>query len=108
MEHPPRPERITMKTIWYGLLELFNLERGLIFTFIALTLHPGKALRTFLTEDRSRLVPPFRFLLFAVALAAFITVQYMKSSEFMAEMRAGFESGYRAGSENSEVDTEKM
>lgn len=108
MEHSPRPERITMKTIGYGLLELFNLERGLVHTLIALTIQPGKALRTYLAEDRTRLVPPFRFLLFAVAAAAFITVQYMKSSEFMAEMRAGFESGYRAGSENGELDTEKM
>lgn len=108
MQHPQRPERITMKTIGYGLLDIFNLERGLIHTIIALTIQPGKALRTYLTENRTRLVPPFRFLLFAVAVAAFITVQYMKSSEFMAEMRAGFEYGYRAGSENGEIDTEKM
>jgi len=97
-----------MKTIWHSVLDVFDLERGLIYTTIALTRRPGKALRTYLTEDRTRLVPPLRFLVFVVAIAAFITVQYMKNSDFLEQMRAGFEYGYRAGDGDGDVDMEAM
>ncbi len=108
MENNSRPERITMKTIWHSVLDVFDLEHGLIYTTIALTLRPGEALRTYLKEDRTRLVPPLRFLVFAVAIAAFITVQYMKNSAFLEQMRTGFEYGYRSGGGDGEVDMELM
>ncbi len=97
MEKPGQPvERITMKSILEGILDVFNLEHGLIYTVVALTIRPGKAIRTYLYEDRTKLVKPFRFLLLTIALATFATVQYFKYSEAGAEFAAGFADGYRS------------
>jgi hypothetical protein len=80
MEQPQHPERITMRTIWQGVLEMFNLERGLIQSTITLTKRPGQAIREYLLEDRQRLMPPFRYLIFMVAIGTFVTVQYFNSN----------------------------
>ncbi len=83
MQQPSPPPRITMSTIWYSVLDIFNIEKGLIYSLIALTTHPGRAIRTYLYEDRSRLMPPFRLLILTVAIGTFITIQYFKSNSFL-------------------------
>lgn len=104
LQQTPRPERITMRTIWQGLLDSFNLERGLIGTTISLTKHPGQAIRAYLLEDRERLIPPFRYLFFMVAIGTFITVQYFNSQDsWIEKFRTDFERGYEnAANSNQE------
>ncbi len=94
MEQFSRPERITMKTIWLGLMDIFNLERGLGYTLVALTVRPGHAIREYLEENRTRLVPPFRFLILTVAIGTFLTVQYFNQSDFFEQFQKGIEQGY--------------
>ncbi|NUO01712.1 MAG: DUF3667 domain-containing protein [Saprospiraceae bacterium] len=101
METPPSPPRITMRSIFEGILDIFNLEHGLIYTSIALTLKPGIAIRTYLYEDRTRLVKPFRFLLLTIALATFATIQYFKYSLAGEEISAGFFDGLQQGTESA-------
>lgn len=98
MESPLKPERITTRTIWHGVLDIFNLERGLIQTTFSLTRRPGHAIREYLLEDRERLMPPFRYLLFMVAVAALITVQYFNSNPSWME---GFTQGYKSATEGA-------
>ncbi|MDX1939563.1 MAG: DUF3667 domain-containing protein [Saprospiraceae bacterium] len=98
-QQTPHPERITSKTIWHGLLDIFNLERGLIYTVVALTTKPGAALREYLYENRKKLVPPFRFLIFTVAIGTFLTLQYFKYNE-LAQL---FETGFKQGAEQEDL-----
>lgn len=101
MEQPLKPERITLRTIWHGILDIFNLERGLIQTTLTLTKRPGQAIREYLLEDRERLMPPFRFLIFMVAIGTFITVQYFNSNpDWMTEFKEGYKSAATGDSRN--------
>jgi hypothetical protein len=101
MEQPQNPERITMRTIWHGVLDIFNLERGLIQTTLTLTRRPGQAIREYLLEDRERLMPPFRYLIFMVALGTFITVQYFNSNpDWMTEFKEGYKTAATGDSRN--------
>ena len=97
METPTPPSRITMRSIFEGILDTFNLERGLIYTSIALTTKPGIAIRTYLYEDRTKLVKPFRFLVLTIAVATFVTVQYFKYSSAGEEFALGFSEGFGKG-----------
>jgi hypothetical protein len=93
-----QPERITLRTIWHGVLDIFNLERGLIQTTLTLTKRPGNAIREYLLEDRNRLMPPFRFLIFMVAIAAFITLQYFSTKpNWLYEFNADFQTDSNSG-----------
>ncbi len=108
IQQPPHPERITMRTIWQGILDGLSLERGLIGTTITLTKRPGQAIRNYLLEDRTRLMPPFRYLLFMVALGTFITVQHFNSkNSWLNEFQQGVEKGYNAES-NATADLKKQ
>lgn len=53
------------------LAGLFNVEKGLVYTFSSLLTRPGAALREYLTGDRSKFVKPITFLL---ATSFFYTV----------------------------------
>lgn len=108
MEQFSRPERITMKTIWLGLMDIFNLERGLGYTLVALTVRPGHAIREYLEENRTRLVPPFRFLILTVAIGTFLTVQYFNQSDFFEQFQKGIEQGYNKNEASSIEDRSKF
>lgn len=105
----PHPDRITMRSIWHGILDSLSLERGLIGTTITLTKRPGQAIRDYLLEDRSHLMPPFRYLLFMVAIGTFVTIQYFKSnSAWVQEVEKGFQKGYQKGGSSSSESQEFM
>lgn len=89
-----KPPRITFRHISGQLLEAFNLEKGLFYTVYALTLRPGEAIREYLLEDRTRLIPPVRLLFFSVAIAAFLTITFI---DFSSSFSEGFAEGYQAG-----------
>ncbi|NQV52105.1 MAG: DUF3667 domain-containing protein [Flavobacteriales bacterium] len=65
-------ERLSIPYLWKDALNnLFNLERGLFFTFYWLLRSPAKVIHTFVDGNRHRYMNPFRFLLFA---ATFIVI----------------------------------
>ncbi|MFN7118827.1 MAG: DUF3667 domain-containing protein [Saprospiraceae bacterium] len=108
IEQTPRPERITMRTIWQGILDGLSLERGLIGTTITLTKRPAQAIRNYLLEDRTHLMPPFRYLLFMVAIGTFLTVQYFNNNgSLISKFKEGVEKGYNAESDAT-TDVEKQ
>ncbi len=75
------PERITLRTILNELLMLANLEKGIGYTIKALAFFPGRAIREYLFEDRSRMTKPFPFLVLVVAVATFMTTQFLINGE---------------------------
>lgn len=98
-----------MRSIFDDVLDIFNLEKGLIYTTVALTLKPGIAIRTYLYEDRTKLVKPFRFLLLTIALATFVTIQYFQyASSVVNELSSGFKDGYELGAGSSASDAEAV
>lgn len=91
---PSSPPRITFRQMWLQILEAFNLERGLPYTIYGLTVRPGRTIREYLLEDRSRLVPPFRLLVFSAGIATLLVSYFFDFSEFVT---ASATEGYRMG-----------
>lgn len=70
-------ERITLKTIQTTLLEQFHLEKGIGYTIKQLLFQPRAAIQEYLYEDRLRMIKPSRFVLLTVAIATFISYQFL-------------------------------
>lgn len=101
MEEPLKPERITSKSIWQGVLDSFNLEKGLVQSTISLSKRPGQAIREYLLDNRQRLMPPFRYLFFMVAIGTFVTVQYFNSKpSWMTKFNTELQQGYKDAASN--------
>lgn len=83
-------ERLKLSKLKDYLMELFNIEKGWLYTFWELTIHPGKVINNYLFHDRSRLVKPVGFLLLSVAVSAFLTVNFI-------DMKSTFNQGFEAG-----------
>ena len=67
--------RISMKQIFTYLLDVVNLDRGLLFTLKELALKPGPTIREYLrTSIRYRHIKPFSFLMLMSILLTFISV----------------------------------
>jgi hypothetical protein len=56
-------KRIDKTFILDEIKQIFNLEKGILFTILELTINPGKTVREFLEGDRNRLVKPIFFIL---------------------------------------------
>ena len=70
------PERFTLRSITKEVLGELNFEKGILYTLRALTLYPAKAIKTYLYEDRTKLVKSSRFLFISVAIATFLTLEF--------------------------------
>jgi hypothetical protein len=86
--HNP-PERISMKLIYRSIMEALNLERGIFFTIIGLSIRPGETIREYLYQDRTRLVPPLRLLIILVTLATIATISFLTKEDFIANFQQG-------------------
>jgi len=72
-------ERITNKYLLKSLLNEFDLEKGWLYSLMALFRFPAKAIKDYFYRDRNRLVKPFKLLFFTVAIASFLTIQFEDS-----------------------------
>ncbi len=61
--HPQEIERITSRYIVSEIGSVLNLQKGLFFTIKELAVRPGENIKTFISEDRTRLVKPIMFIL---------------------------------------------
>ncbi|MEZ4721652.1 MAG: DUF3667 domain-containing protein [Flavobacteriales bacterium] len=69
VSHP----RLTLRVLFTDAMQnLFNLERGLIYTAIMLWKNPHEVISNFISGDRLRYMNPFRMLFTAVTLSALI------------------------------------
>jgi hypothetical protein len=64
--------RVDGHYIAHEVQHLLHFEKGLLYTVKELLLRPGKSMRTFITEDRSRLVKPVVFIIITSVIYTFI------------------------------------
>jgi hypothetical protein len=75
-EATKKPKRIDVHYVSHEIQHLFHVEKGFLFTVKELLLRPGKAIREFLFEDRSKLVKPVIFVIF-IAVIFTVTMKVM-------------------------------
>ena len=63
-----RLPKLTLKEIQNETLLFFNLEKGLLFTFVSLMKDPASTIQTYLNRDRRKFSNPLQYLLIGVAL----------------------------------------
>jgi hypothetical protein len=61
--HPAQLKRIDGHYLAHEIEHLLHLEKGILFTIKALLLDPGKEIRTYISENRSKLVKPVIFII---------------------------------------------
>jgi hypothetical protein len=93
IDNQNQPDRISMKMIWRSILQEFNLEKGILHTVVDLALRPGQTIKEYLYEDRSKLVPPFRFLLIFVTLGTIVTLSFLTQEDLINTFEQGVEAG---------------
>ncbi len=71
-EHPNVP-RLSFKGILEDIFAVFNLEKGIPYTFKRLIFDPRGAIEEYLFEDRRRLVKPVSLLVLMTAIAAYVS-----------------------------------
>ena len=89
MKESPSVKRITLGSIWTYILEILNFERGIFYTLKTLAFYPGKVIREFLLEDRTKLVKPLKLLIILVAISSLIGHYFMPSdAEMLVTIKA--------------------
>ena len=73
-------ERINGQYIKSEIKHLLHFEKGLFYTIKELLIRPGKSVRTFLTENRNRLVKPIFFII-VTSLIYTLVSQYFQIEE---------------------------
>ena len=86
--HDPAIERLTLNSMSARLLEQFHLDRGLGYTLKLLALRPRRAIEEYLFEDRRRMIRPFTLLLLSVAVATFLSLEFLLQENIAAEAEA--------------------
>ncbi len=61
--HPQVIERINGRYILSEIASVLNFQKGILYTIKELLIRPGQSIRTFISEDRNRLVKPIMFIL---------------------------------------------
>ncbi|HEX2189067.1 MAG TPA: DUF3667 domain-containing protein [Longimicrobiaceae bacterium] len=90
-----RRGRFTVRGIFAHLVtDAFDLNRGLLFTAVALTVRPGAAIRDYVDGATARYTNPVKYLVVCVALAVFASVQVGVTRD----MAGGFAEGMGAES----------
>ncbi len=74
--------------------DAFDLNRGLLFTAVALFRRPGEVVREYVSGATVRYTNPVKYLVVCVALVVFASIQMGATGE----MAGGFTEGYGAGS----------
>jgi hypothetical protein len=68
-------KRLEWKFIFEEIQQVFNFEKGILFTIREMSIRPGKAVREFLDGDRQRLVKPI-FFLFATSVVYSLIIEW--------------------------------
>ena len=61
---PVQPSRIDIKYILREIGSVLSFKKGILFTIKELLIRPGQSVRSFILEDRNRLVKPIIFIIF--------------------------------------------
>ncbi len=84
--------RFDLRNVGSSILEMFNLQYGILFTLWALVSNPGKITKHYLLEGRLKYFSPFRLLVLSTALLLIL----FSTSDFGKEFEEGFMLGSNA------------
>ncbi|MBO6517827.1 MAG: DUF3667 domain-containing protein [Bacteroidia bacterium] len=74
------PKRINYAYVRDQILGLFNLEKGVFFSIGILLINPGRGVREYLHEDRTRMMKPILFL--ALSSALFLAITFLTGTTY--------------------------
>ncbi len=72
-----KPKRISLQYVLGEVGSVLSFQKGILYTIKELSIRPGKSIRTFLFEDRTKLVKPAFFLIFC-SLVYTILQQFLR------------------------------
>ncbi|WP_246228592.1 DUF3667 domain-containing protein [Paraflavitalea devenefica] len=84
---PVALKRVDGPYIIHEIQHVLHFEKGILYTIKALLLQPGQNIRTFLTENRSRLVKPILFIVVTSLLYTSITHFFHIERQYAASGR---------------------
>ncbi len=70
---PAQLKRIDAHYILHEIEHVLHFERGILYTMRELLLHPGKNIRAYLSENRSRLVKPILFIVMSSVIYTLVS-----------------------------------
>ncbi|WP_111670564.1 DUF3667 domain-containing protein [Algoriphagus litoralis] len=68
--------RFTFRNLIQSFLDIFELDRGIVYTVIGLFQYPGRIIRGYLDTERLTITNPIRYFLFIVGLSTYLTVKF--------------------------------
>ncbi|WP_233268829.1 DUF3667 domain-containing protein [Mucilaginibacter lacusdianchii] len=71
--HPAKLNRIDGHYIQHEVLHVLHFEKGILYTIKELLISPGKSVRAFVTQNRSRLVKPIIFIILSSLLYTIVS-----------------------------------
>ncbi len=89
---PAHLERINFMYVIQELGSIFSFKKGFLFTIKELIIRPGSSVRTFLREDRNRLMKPIMFLIFCSFIYAIFQQLLHFEDRYYEETYKGIES----------------
>ena len=79
--HPQKLEKINGRYILSEITSVLNFQKGIFYTIKELLIRPGQNVRTFISEDRNRLVKPIMFILItSVAYTILVNLFHFEDS----------------------------
>jgi len=91
--------RFTFRNLFQSLLDIFDLDRGIVYTVLGLFYYPGKIIRGYLDTDRLTITNPIRYFLFVVGISTYLTIRF----EFWIQQSMGF-----GGTETASLTAEQQ
>ena len=70
---PAKLARVNAHYVMHEITHVLHFEKGILFTIKELLLRPGKTVREFVTEDRTRLVKPIIFIIISSLVYSLVT-----------------------------------
>lgn len=91
--------RFTFRNLFQSLLDIFDLDRGIVYTVLGLFYYPGKIIRGYLDTERLTITNPIRYFLFVVGISTYLTIRF----DFWIQQSMGF-----GGTETASLSAEQQ
>jgi hypothetical protein len=79
---PVKLKRIDGKYILHEVVHVLHLEKGIFYTIKELIIRPGKSVKTFITENRNRLVKPVIFIIVTSLVYTIVSHWFLHEEQY--------------------------
>lgn len=91
-------KRFTFRNLIQGFFDIFELDRGIVYTVVGLFQYPGRIILGYLDTERFTITNPIRYFLFVVGISTYLTIRF----DFWVQQNLGF-----GGSETASLSAEQ-